>query len=238
MGKYNKGITLIALVITIIVLLILAGISIAMLTGENGILTKGNNAKEQTERQEVIENAKLKILEYETENEGKITDDKAYEIIAKYDKDYKENETFVFKTNDQDEEYFTTKEGYKILVKEVWKNFHKNVDEIEFFLDGYLLTAKRGETWRKWYEHSENQELVKTLDSKGNNGFTIIYQCLEYGHGGNEFSFIAGGGDVVKIRKKGGIEAEKKDNIITEGIRYVQVLFDEELEETFMQSNS
>lgn len=37
--KNTKGITLIALVITIIVLLILAGGSIAMLTGENGILT-------------------------------------------------------------------------------------------------------------------------------------------------------------------------------------------------------
>ena len=37
--KENRGITLIALVITIIVLLILAGISIATLTGENGVLT-------------------------------------------------------------------------------------------------------------------------------------------------------------------------------------------------------
>ena len=37
--KENKGITLIALVITIIVLLILAGVSIATLTGNNGILT-------------------------------------------------------------------------------------------------------------------------------------------------------------------------------------------------------
>ena len=45
----NKGITLIALVITIIVLLILAGVSIAMLTGENGVLTKATEAKEQTE---------------------------------------------------------------------------------------------------------------------------------------------------------------------------------------------
>ena len=36
----NKGITLIALVITIIVLLILAAVSIATLTGENGILTQ------------------------------------------------------------------------------------------------------------------------------------------------------------------------------------------------------
>ena len=45
----NKGITLIALVITIIVLLILAGVSIAMLTGDNGILTQAQNAKNKTE---------------------------------------------------------------------------------------------------------------------------------------------------------------------------------------------
>ena len=38
--KESKGITLIALVITIIVLLILAGVTIATLTGDNGILTK------------------------------------------------------------------------------------------------------------------------------------------------------------------------------------------------------
>ena len=47
--KKNKGITLIALVITIIVLLILAGISIAMLTGDNGILAQAAKSKEETE---------------------------------------------------------------------------------------------------------------------------------------------------------------------------------------------
>ena len=41
----NKGITLIALVITIIVLLILAGVTIAALSGDNGILTKAKEAK-------------------------------------------------------------------------------------------------------------------------------------------------------------------------------------------------
>ena len=46
--KNSKGITLIALVITIIVLLILAGVSIAMLTGENGILTQAQRAKNET----------------------------------------------------------------------------------------------------------------------------------------------------------------------------------------------
>ena len=42
--KNNKGITLIALVITIIVLLILAGVSIAMLTGENSILKRASES--------------------------------------------------------------------------------------------------------------------------------------------------------------------------------------------------
>ena len=45
----NRGITLIALVITIIVLLILAGVSIATLTGQNGILTRATDSKTQTE---------------------------------------------------------------------------------------------------------------------------------------------------------------------------------------------
>jgi len=60
----NKGITLIALVITIIVLLILAGISIAMLTGENGILTKADTATKETEIAEAKEQAKLDIAEW------------------------------------------------------------------------------------------------------------------------------------------------------------------------------
>ena len=55
--KKQNGITLIALVITIIVLLILAGISIATLTGENGILSKANDAKVET-RGAAVEEAK------------------------------------------------------------------------------------------------------------------------------------------------------------------------------------
>ena len=57
--KQKQGITLIALVITIIVLLILAGVSIAMLTGENGILTQAQNAKNKTAEAEVEEENRL-----------------------------------------------------------------------------------------------------------------------------------------------------------------------------------
>ena len=59
--KNQKGITLVALVITIIVLLILAGISIAMLTGENGILNRAVSAGEQTKVAEAKEIAQLDV---------------------------------------------------------------------------------------------------------------------------------------------------------------------------------
>ena len=57
----NKGITLIALVITIIVLLILAGVSIAMLTGQNGILTQANSSKSTTAKAEAVEKINLAL---------------------------------------------------------------------------------------------------------------------------------------------------------------------------------
>ena len=55
----SNGITLIALVITIVVLLILAGVSIAMLTGNNGILTQAKLAKENTDLAKEEEKNKL-----------------------------------------------------------------------------------------------------------------------------------------------------------------------------------
>ena len=58
----QKGITLIALVITIIVLLILAAVSIATLTGQNGILTRANDAAEETGRKTAEEKVAVEVL--------------------------------------------------------------------------------------------------------------------------------------------------------------------------------
>ncbi len=52
----NKGITMIALIITIIILLILAGVSIGLLTGEDGIVKKAELAKNKTDQAQVEEN--------------------------------------------------------------------------------------------------------------------------------------------------------------------------------------
>ena len=58
----NKGITLIALVITITILLILAGISIAALTGDNGLINRAGDAKDATEiaqEKEILQQASV-----------------------------------------------------------------------------------------------------------------------------------------------------------------------------------
>ncbi len=89
----EKGITLIALVITIIVLLILAGVAIATLTGDNGILTKAVSAKDKTGRAEVIENAKLDILAIQSDKEGKLTTGDLKGVLDKYFKDVPEEIT-------------------------------------------------------------------------------------------------------------------------------------------------
>ena len=59
--KKQEGITLIAIVITIIVLLILAGVTIATLTGENGIITRASEAAVKTEEENSIEQVKLAV---------------------------------------------------------------------------------------------------------------------------------------------------------------------------------
>lgn len=67
----SKGITLIALVITIIVLLILAAVSISTLTGENGILSKANTAKTETEKASAKEKVQVAVMG-SFGNDGKI----------------------------------------------------------------------------------------------------------------------------------------------------------------------
>ena len=60
--KERNGITLIALVITIIVLLILAGVTIATLTGDNGILGKAKTAKTTNDEEKAKEQIKIAVM--------------------------------------------------------------------------------------------------------------------------------------------------------------------------------
>ena len=119
----NKGITLIALVITIIILLILAGVTIQTLTGDNGLITKAQSAKEKVNEEEIEEQIKLAQLEYQTTK---------YTNTAKTEAEYMQeilNKVF-------DEEVLVTKSGrnYKVKIgngKTVYK-VKKNGDILKY----------------------------------------------------------------------------------------------------------
>ena len=87
-ARRNKGITLIALVITIIILLILAGISIATLTGDNGIITSVKTAKINTAKAEKDEIEKLNQME-ETMHENI-----PGELFLQYNIEYSESKDY------------------------------------------------------------------------------------------------------------------------------------------------
>ncbi|MFR5190791.1 MAG: hypothetical protein ACLTEH_06130, partial [Clostridia bacterium] len=92
--KQNKGITLVALVVTIITILILAGISINTLVGDNGIITKAKQAKQNITLAGEAEAIQLNQLYYELETGEQMTEDeegnKKDEIISLLQKQIEE----------------------------------------------------------------------------------------------------------------------------------------------------
>ena len=114
MKKINEeGITLIALVVTIIVLFILAGVTIATLTGENGISTKSIISKENSEKSALIEEIKLRIIEEQTEKQGNI-DNNTIECILKGYGEINGDKLRI------------TGKNYEINIKDIWYQYEGN----------------------------------------------------------------------------------------------------------------
>lgn len=112
----NKGITLIALVITIIVLLILAGVSIATIFKEDGIITKAQGATRSHEKNKIIEDIQLEIMEKKIEiasGDMELNDEDVEDILKKYGTINKD-ENGVIKS------LTPTGEAYAILIEEIY----------------------------------------------------------------------------------------------------------------------
>ncbi|MCI8617009.1 MAG: hypothetical protein HFJ60_01945 [Clostridia bacterium] len=136
--KSNKGITLIALVITVIILLILAGISISSLTG-SGLFKKAEDAKYKTERAEIIEKARIDIFEKQTENKGVFSENDLKEILKEYGNITSTQESIL------DEILTTLNKKHQIKVSEIWEGELyipiKEKETISFTIFGTTFSA-------------------------------------------------------------------------------------------------
>ena len=188
--KKNKGITLIALVVTIIVLLILAGISITMLTGQNGILNRAGEAKTTNGVAQGVELIKVSVMDALTRGTGELTDEnlrkalssnlgtegKDYEIVGSEDCGW----TVTIKGNDKDYKISSTgkigeiekvegsKSDWEIEGNAVVKYLGNDKDiVIPNYVDGTKIT----EVGEKVFYNSEKtgtltiSEGIKTIDT-------------------------------------------------------------------------
>lgn len=130
----NRGITLIALVVTIVVLLILAGISVSMLTGQNGILNKAAEAKEKTEISSKDEQRKLAQAEALINTEKTTYKGVTFEEYTKiesdlneYTKDYKKNTDYrdVY-YEDSTNGWYKNEAEYNMAKKKMLKSIYQN----------------------------------------------------------------------------------------------------------------
>ena len=158
--KYGKkGITLISLIVTIIVLLILAGVTIATLIGENGILTRATEAKNKTEESQEKEGLELAVTSSQMEdvNTLEITEEKLSDAIKQQfgnNKDFSitdnEDGSFLVNMNDTKRIYYVDELGKVISEENMLKI--STADELKAFRD----TVNSGNTYEGWYVYLTN----------------------------------------------------------------------------------
>ncbi len=109
--KISNGITLIALVITIIVLLILAGVSIGLAVGDNSVVKKGALANENTKNAETAERARLAFTSVIMDGTGIVTKEKFEEAI---NTEFSEKENVTIEEDVVNNEFIVKKDNVEI----------------------------------------------------------------------------------------------------------------------------
>ncbi len=140
-SKKSNGITLIALVITIIVLLILAGVTIATLTGENEILSKASEASEKTELADEKEKVELSALGALAKADG---DEVIQENLEKELGEYFTDGKYIVEPGTNEEEI----EGYIVTItendEEGRKYFVYKNGKVEDYIERELAQPEEG----------------------------------------------------------------------------------------------
>lgn len=112
----QKGITLISLVVTIGVLIVLAGVTLGSIKGDNGIITKTKSVKKQAEIENIKEKIQNEIIEQEGKSSnGKLTESQIDNILSKYGT--------VNGTGDN--KTVTTSDGYVIKITELTDKYEE-----------------------------------------------------------------------------------------------------------------
>ena len=151
--REEKGITIISLVVTIIILIILAGISINLILGEDGLITKAKQAKENIELAQIEEQTHLNELYAGLNSQLGASGDISYDTIAKLAEFKKSIADYIEEAGGIKPEYsadtITFGDSIKGIVKEVTKNATATADNITegktAWVNGNLITGTKND---------------------------------------------------------------------------------------------
>ena len=155
----ERGITLVALVVTIVVLLILAGVSVATLTGSNGILTKASETKTKVETAQEKEELQMAVMasQMEETNTLEIKKENLENAIKQQfgtNKDFAVTDngdgSFLVNMNDTQRMYYVDETGEVIGDSKILKI--SNEEELKAFRDD----VNSGNTYEGWYVYLAN----------------------------------------------------------------------------------
>ncbi len=206
MKNKNQGITITALIITIIILLILAGVTITGLTGENAIIKNAENASNLTEIRSLEEQIELAIIKAEekhrntklenvieelknikiitNENQvdtitGKITTNNGYEIEGKLDDYVGITAKDIANEEDKSKYYGATVEGYTCQNSEavpIWKIFYADNENI------YLIAGASIDS-----VYAPNGRLGTEIQNSDNNTKSVSFRYINDDYEGSKW---------------------------------------------------
>ncbi len=222
--KNNKGITLVALVVTIIVLIILTGISINLTIGDNGIITIAQKAKENIELAKIEEETELNELYTQLETKGSDSGNLPYDAITKLT----EFKTAIANAIDEaggvkpdisaDKTIFAN--NIKEIVKEVTKNATATSEDIlegkTAWVNGEIITGTAKITLGSNYSSVTTEGITTTIGNGAtatitmNNGDIVFFHTnfqdatTQITCSGIEYENLSKGGLVVVQAKSSG----------------------------------
>ena len=174
----NKGITLIALVITIIILLILASVTIATLTGENGLITKAMEAREKTEIGAIEEQLRLAQMSAKLKTQGgDITIEDLIEELEKQGVDFEREENgtliiegkYIYEVEEKDGEVTWENNGTMTTPKPRIVSI-EIIDKTETTIIVRVITKRNGGGTLSYWIQEENGDYEKVTTTQTASG--------------------------------------------------------------------
>ncbi len=168
----EKGITLVALVVTVVVLMILSGIIITTSSDNNGVLNIAKDKKEETERMSLEESIKIEL-----EEDNPQSYEELIEFLSNYGKIINED-------SPEEATLITTKGNYEFLIKNIW---NVNKQEIGVTIGDYIEYKYDGGTYEINGENSGTNQ-VQNIEEIENT--TSIWKVIDVNKQNNQIKII------------------------------------------------